>query len=386
MRQGDSTAFSIRIVASFKDTKAPGSRILNVNYGPGAPRDGGIFVNAGLEVRDGNGKALDGQGQVKLELRPDKMYSITVASAGGELDVYQDGKLISSWTLPGFDWRSITRITDGSPALVLFNDCGDVTSSTSCSASTQCKQSLGGSLHSIQLFNRRLDAGEVSGLEQCAAQHAILGSDAGCYGGQTLGIRNVTSSRASQANNRFGVFCDPQTDGGGWMLMLAYTHQAGGDRPLMAGKLPLSPTGYSHATVKDVLPKIQSTDVAAVRFKCTSQNHRRTVHFTSTSTNIISDAIDGTQKATVSDWKASTPLDDHTGILPARTNAASNGKSGGFTALPFYSQAATGSYHWTIQNKDSNSPARFECDDPQGNGFNTHHEVRTLPPIYFVKH
>lgn len=142
------------------------------------------------------------------------------------------------------------------------------------------------------------------------------------------------------------------------MLLLAYSHESGQNKEVkVADSPPLSPTtGYSHTTLSNFLPGIESKDVAAVRFRCTSQAHRRIVHFTSTQENIKNDAIFGKQTTDKEDWTNAKTLSDHTGYLPKDTSHTSKGTQG-FTNQPFYSNKEPNRY-WSIQNG-----GKWQCDD-----------------------
>jgi hypothetical protein len=364
--RGDLTSFSIRVVVAF--TSTAGARILNVDA-EGASTKGGIFVNNNLEVRDAAGNAVDTPGKSAEQLKNDVFYAITIATSNGELDLYVDGRLVGTWTRPGFEWKSVTKISDSLSSLVLFNNCGDA------APACNCQPNSGGMLHSVQLFDRRLRKEEISGLESCAtAEHFVLGSDSGCYGGEP-GLRNVSFPSGQVGNLQ--VYCDSQTDGGGWVLLLSYTHKAGSSRPLQPGRQPVSPLGYSHTTLNKILPNVQSKHVAGVRFRCTSGSHRRTVHFVSNHPKIIADAIAGSQTTVAGDWKKHLRLlPDHSGKLPLTTSATGSTNGDGFTGTPFKSD----SHAWSMQAQ------RWECDDilgKSGGGVGTHHEVwvKMLPGV-----
>jgi hypothetical protein len=380
--QGTRTSFSVRMVVRLGRTAQPRARLLTVNYKDGKSGLGGIFVENQLSVYNSTGHQILSQGSTKLEFSKDTWHSITIAASKGDLDLYQDGLPIVSLTgASGFDWTDIVTIAQGTRYLVLFNDCGDLGKSCDDSAARKnCPNSAGGMLHSVQIFDRKLEAIEVTGLESCAQSgEFVLGSSAGCYGG-SQGLRNVSYGKQNLA-----VYCDPITAGGGWMLVLAYSHEAGTDKALSADMLPLSPSANSHSALSSVFSDIKSQDVAAVRFRCTSQAHRRTIHFTSSNGNVIADAIKGTQSTSKSDWTSSEGtklLGDHSGFLPAKTTHTGSDSKGGFTKLPFSNTDSK--YHWSIENGAGNNPAKWQCDDNQlGTGVRTTHQVwvKLLPGV-----
>jgi hypothetical protein len=176
------------------------------------------------------------------------------------------------------------------------------------------------------------------------------------------------------------VYCDQETDDGGWMLLYSYRHFSGENRPINRSTIPLDPvSGYSHFHLNQI-PGYNASAIDSVRFYCMTSGHNRAIHFKNAHPIVRSIAYDG--KATSNSATAwtdktchVTELPDHAGHLPLSTNAAL--QDDGFLRFPFFASQTS---HWAIAGTFGGAP-RFECDDFLGNSFpgtlrtNTTHNV-----------
>lgn len=165
----------------------------------------------------------------------------------------------------------------------------------------------------------------------------------------------------------FEVYCDMNTDAGGWSLILAYGRSSTSSNGIDESKLPLHPTtGFSHMWLTDA--GIPLEGVNELRFFCTSSGHSRVMHFKTSRASIVGMADTGSGTASVSDWTdGTTELDGHTANLPASTNTAHPDSS--LTLYPFYNNP---NYHWAI---DGQHGSGWECDEPHGSSNDTLHQI-----------
>mmetsp|Transcript_5431 Transcript_5431/g.12658 ORF Transcript_5431/g.12658 Transcript_5431/m.12658 type:complete len:562 (-) Transcript_5431:108-1793(-) len=168
------------------------------------------------------------------------------------------------------------------------------------------------------------------------------------------------------------VYCDQETVGGGWMLMLSYYRDYLNGEPPNGGELPLDPrwqgSGYSHLYLKD-FSKPVFRNATEVRFFCNTSAHKRQVHFMTGFNGIVGMAKRGISTYNnASWWTFNTTIlpteiehENHTAILPLevdRTNEDDEYRRtpwDGLTVFPFYKQTVA---HWTL-----GTDGRWECDD-----------------------